>query len=92
MRRWSCSEVLTVDCWIGVVQVNERRIVTLAGCLSAAQVPELLIACGAEPALELVLTDLVSVDAPGIEAIQRLRTQGATLAGVPGYISLKLEL
>ena len=42
-------------------------------------------------ALELALTDLVSADSAGIEALQHLRARGATLAGAPGYIQLKLD-
>jgi hypothetical protein len=80
-----------VDCWIGVVKEPDRLVVKLAGRLSAEQVPELLTACADTGALELDLSDLVSVDAPGIEAVQRLRGKGATLVGVPGYIRLKLE-
>jgi hypothetical protein len=82
-----------VDCWIGVVKKPDRLVVTLAGRLSAAQVPEFLTACAGDDGLELELelTDLVSADAAGIEAIQRVRAKGATLLGVPGYIRLKLE-
>ena len=35
-----------VECWIGVVDESDRRIVRLAGRLGEAQVPELLMACG----------------------------------------------
>jgi hypothetical protein len=80
-----------VDCWIGIAAEADRRIVRLAGRLSAAQVPELLIACVDASPLELDLTDLVSVDPAGIETLQRLRTKGATLVGTPGYIQLKLD-
>jgi hypothetical protein len=80
-----------VECWIGVVQQTDRRVVRLAGRLSIAQVPELLGACGGDAPLELDLTELVSADAAGIEALQRLRDQGATVAGVPRYIQLKLD-
>jgi hypothetical protein len=80
-----------VDCWIGVGQERNRRVVKLAGRLAAAQVPELLTACAGEGAVELELTDLVSADPAGIEAILRLQGQGVRLAGVPGYIRLKLE-
>lgn len=69
----------------------DRRIVRLAGRLSVAQVPELLIACAADLPLQLDLSDLVSADAPGIEALQGLRRKGATLVGTPGYIQLKLD-
>jgi hypothetical protein len=80
-----------VDCWIGVVQETDRRLVRLAGQLSSAQVPELLEACAEVLPIELDLTDLVSADAPGIEALQRLRARGASLVGAPGYIQLKLD-
>jgi ABC-type transporter Mla MlaB component len=81
-----------VDCWIGVVQQSDRRLVQLAGRLSVAQVPELLGACAEEAAsIHVDLTDLVSADAAGIEALQRLRGQGATLFGAPGYLQLKLD-
>ena len=57
-----------------------------------AQVPELLGACApATVRLELDLTELVSADAAGIEALQRLRDQGATVVGAPGYLQLKLD-
>lgn len=80
-----------VDCWIGVVQQTDRRLVRLAGRLSVAQVPELLEACAKARPVELNLADLVSADAAGIEALQRLRGQGATLVNAPGYLQLKLD-
>jgi hypothetical protein len=80
-----------VDCWIGVVTEVDRRVVRVAGRLSVAQVPELLRACADAGRLELDLTDLVSTDMSGIEALQRIRLKGATLVGTPGYIQLKLD-
>jgi ABC-type transporter Mla MlaB component len=80
-----------VDCWIGVVQQTDRRLVRLAGRLSVEQVPELLQACAEVLPIELNLADLVSADVAGIEALQRLRGQGATLVGAPGYLQLKLD-
>ena len=80
-----------VECWIGVVQEADRRVVRLAGRLSVAQVPELLGACAGGAPLEIDLTELVSADVAGIEALQRLRGQGATLVGAPGYLQLKLD-
>jgi hypothetical protein len=80
-----------LDCWIGVVTEIDRRVVRLAGRLSVAQVPELLAACAGSDSLELDLTDLVSADIAGIEALQRVRAQGATLVGTAGYIQLKLD-
>ncbi len=65
----------------------------LAGRFSIDQVPELLGAC-AEPVpvpIELDLTELVSADPAGIEALQGLRSRGATLVGAPGYLQLKLD-
>ena len=80
-----------MDCWIGVVREADRCFVRLAGRLSAAQVPELLGACAEALPTRLDLSELVSADAAGIEALQRLRDQGTPLAGVPGYIQLKLD-
>jgi hypothetical protein len=80
-----------VDCWIGVVQESDRRLVRLAGRLSAAQVPELLTVCTGTLPLQIELTDLVSADAAGIEALQLLRGRGASLSGVPGYFQLQLD-
>lgn len=90
-RGLALASQYTVDCWIGVVQESDRRLVRLAGRLSVAQVPELLGACAESAPVQLDLTDLVSADAAGIEALQRLRGQGATLSGAPGYIQLKLD-
>ena len=80
-----------MDCWIGVVQEVDRRVVRLAGQLSGAQVPELLEACAEGGRLQLDLSDLVSADMAGIDALQRVRAAGANLVGVPGYIQLKLD-
>ena len=82
---------IIVDCWIGVVQEPDGRLVRLAGRLSVAQVPELLNACAEAIPLQIELTDLVSADAAGIEALQRLRGQGASLVGAPGYLQMKLD-
>jgi hypothetical protein len=80
-----------VDCWIGVAQETERRLVRLAGRLSVEQVPELLRVCSNALSLQIDLSDLVSADAPGIEALQRLRSQGAILLNAPGYLQMKLD-
>ena len=80
-----------VECWIGIVQEEHRRVVRLAGRLGEAQVPELLMACGATGPLLLDLSDLLSADAAGLETLQRLQAGGATFAGVPGYIQMQLE-
>jgi hypothetical protein len=80
-----------VDCWIGVGTGIDRRVVSLAGRLSVAHVPELLEGCGDAGVLELDLSNLVSVDVPALETLQRLRSAGANLVGAPGYIQLKLD-
>jgi hypothetical protein len=81
-----------VDCWIGVVQEGDRRLVRLAGHLSDAHVPDLLRVCSDARALDVNLTDLVSADAVGIDSLRRLRDAGATLVGAHGSIQLKLDL
>jgi len=80
-----------VECWIGIAADGDRRIVRLAGRLSVAQVPELFNACAGHAGIELDLKDLLSADPAGIEALQRMRRQGATLSGIPGYIQLQLH-
>ena len=80
-----------MECWIGVAQQPDRLVVRLAGRLSLTQVPELLGACAGDVGLDLDLTELVSADAAGIEALQRLRDQGATMVGAPQYLQLKLD-
>ena len=80
-----------VECWIGVTTEGERRIVRVAGRLSLAHIPEMRVACAESPVLEIDLTDLVSADMAGIEALRRIRAGGATLVGTPGYIRLKID-
>ena len=81
----------SVDCWIGVAQESDRRVVRLAGRLCDVQVAELRRACEGGGPLVLDLTDLLAVDATGIEALRSLQRAGATLVGANGYIQLKLE-
>jgi len=81
-----------VDCWIGVERERARRVVRVAGRLGFAAVPDLLEACDAGScSLELDLTQLVSADAAGIEALRRIRGTGATLVGTPGYVQVTLD-
>ena len=67
-----------VDCWIGVAQEAQRRTVRLAGRLTIGHVPELLRACAESGAVEVDLTDLVSADLAGVDALRRVRAGGAT--------------
>jgi hypothetical protein len=80
-----------VDCWIGVATAEGRRVVRVAGRLSVAHVPELLLACAEAGQLEIDLTDLVSADVAGIDALRRVQSNGAALVAIPGYIQMKLE-
>jgi hypothetical protein len=82
---------VVVDCWIGVAQDGDRRLVRLAGRLTAAQVPELLTACAESGPVALDLSDLVSADVAGIDAIRRVRDVGVSVVGAVGYIQLKLD-
>ena len=80
-----------MECWIGVATEGDRRMIRVAGRLSVAHVAELLTACAGGERLEIDLSDLVSADLAGIEALQRVRSKGATLVGTPGYIRLKID-
>lgn len=84
--------IARVDCWIGVVQDGNRRVVRVAGHLSDAHVPDLLRVCSDGRAVDLDVTDLVSADAVGIDSLRRLRDSGATVIGAHGIIQLKLDL
>ncbi len=82
-----------MDCWIGVEHEGDQWLVRLAGRLSGDQVPDLLKVCGehgSDP-VELELSDLLSADAAGIDALRRVRRAGALLTGTPAYIQLKLD-
>lgn len=76
---------------MGVVRQADRRIVRLAGRLSVAQVPELLSLCVEPGPVEIDLTELVSADVEGIEALQRVRAKGANLVGAVRYLQLKID-
>lgn len=83
----------TVVCWIGVEHEGNQWLIRLAGRLSVDHVPDLLKVCGdhgSEP-VEVELSDLLSADAAGIDALRRVRHAGAHLTGTPTYIQLKLD-
>ncbi|HET7217893.1 MAG TPA: hypothetical protein VFJ02_07585 [Vicinamibacterales bacterium] len=80
-----------MECWIGVAREADRRIVRLAGRLAEAQVPELFCACAGPEPVQLNLSDLMSADIAGLEALRRVRAAGATFVEVPGYIQLTLD-
>lgn len=75
-----------------IVDNPDRRLIRLAGRLTATLVPELLQAhAGAQSVVQLHLGELVSVDAAGLDALRRLRRCGAQLVEVPVYIQLKID-
>jgi hypothetical protein len=53
--------------------------------------PAWLTVCTGGVPLQIELTDLISADAAGIEALQLLRSRGATLSGAPGYLQLQVR-
>jgi anti-anti-sigma regulatory factor len=76
-----------VECRIQVVQHRERCTVYLAGRLNAAQVHELRGVCAAASGrLRIDLNDLLSADAVGLDALRRLRDDGAQLVRVAHYL------
>ena len=85
-----CSTL--VECWIEILQEQQRLVVRLAGRLGEAQVAALVGAClqtKMPPRLEL--GDLVSADSMGIDALLRLEQRGAQLIGLPTSLRLKLD-
>jgi hypothetical protein len=91
-RRDSCAHPSDVDCRIEIADLADRRLIRLAGRLTAAQVHELLVASrGAPGVVHLDLRELVSLDAVGLEVLSGLQRDGARLLQVPAYIQLKLD-
>ena len=82
-----------MDCWIGITQEQDRHVVRLAGELRRAEVPDLLQACAgiSRQQLTINLADLVSADFAGLDALRRLRREGAALVAVAEYIRMKLD-
>jgi ABC-type transporter Mla MlaB component len=75
-----------------VVDEASRRVVRLAGRLQREHVAELVNVCEQFPAgVRLDLTDLVSLDAPGREALLAIVERGASLEGASPYVALQLE-
>jgi anti-anti-sigma regulatory factor len=80
-----------VECRIQVVHQDDGCIVLLAGRLKAAQVHDLRGICAAvNGRIRIDLTDLLSADAVGIDALRRLRHDGAELVGVAQYLRRSL--
>jgi hypothetical protein len=80
-----------VDCWIGISRDGDRRVVRLAGRFGEAQVPDLLTACSEPGLVQVDLSELMSADVAGLDALQRVRARGAALVGVTGYIQMRLD-
>ena len=81
-----------MDCLIEIVDTSDHRLIRLVGRLTAAQVHDLLEACrDSRHAVRLNLSELMSVDALGLEALHDLQRDGAHFLEVPVYIQLKLD-
>ena len=81
-----------MECRIQVVhQPEEPTTVYLAGHLKAAQVHELYSICAAGSGrIRIDLSDLLSADPVGFDALCRLRRTGAQLVGVAHYLRRRL--
>jgi hypothetical protein len=70
-----------------VVRQRDGCTISLAGHLRAEQVHELGRICASgNGRIRIDLTDLLSADAVGIDALRRLRHAGAELVRVPRYL------
>ena len=63
----------------------------MQGHLSEAQVPELLASCAEAPNPIVELDELVSADAVGLDALQRVEQQGAQFVGLLEYLRFELD-
>jgi hypothetical protein len=82
-----------VECLIVHVDEPTRRVVRIAGRLGCSQVADLNRVCGdrADRQLTLDLSELFHADAIGVEALRRLRREGATLVRLSEYMRLRLD-
>jgi anti-anti-sigma regulatory factor len=81
-----------MDCCFEVLDNAENRVVRIAGSLSQANVPDLLMLCAHRTGSVVVdLTDVVSVDGIAADALCRVRDAGTTLVGASHYLQQKLE-
>ena len=87
----SC-DALGVECRIEVVRGLLGTVVHLAGRLGDVQVADFVETCArAARPLRIDLSELVSIDPVGIEALLPVREMGAVFDGLPEYLHLKIE-
>ena len=81
-----------MDCLITLERASGRSVVHVVGRLTEHQVPDLLEACAdaAVSPVSVDLTDLVSLDAVGLQALRRVRAEGTSLTNVPRYMESML--
>lgn len=87
-----------VDCRFDVEKGTARDLVRVAGSLSAAHVADFLVLWeeltrDVTPGhdVEVDLSDLLSVDAVGLDALRRVARAGTKLVGASHYIRMKLD-
>jgi hypothetical protein len=81
-----------MECRIQVEPRPDTCTVSLAGHLKAEQVPELWRVCGTvSTRIRIDLSDLLSADAVGIDALRRLGQGGAEFVGVAQYLRRMLR-
>ena len=81
-----------MECRIEVVHGVLGTVVRLAGRLGDVQVPDFVETCAKAPRpLRIDLSELVSVDAVGVDALLRVREMGAVFYGLSEYLHLKIE-
>jgi hypothetical protein len=89
---------LEVDCRFDVEKGAARDLVRVAGGLTAAHVADFLVLWEGltrevTPGhdVEVDLSDLLSVDAVGLDALRRVAHAGTKLVGASHYIRMKLD-
>ena len=89
--RASC-EAVGVDCRLDVTRDATGAVVHLAGRLRHLQVPDLVETCvNAGLPLRVDLSQLISADAVGIDALIRVRDMGGVLDGLPTFLQLTID-
>jgi hypothetical protein len=89
---------LKVDCRFDVEKGAARDLVRVAGGLTAVHVADFLVLWEGltrdvtpEHDVEVDLSDLLSVDAVGLDALRRVANAGTKLVGASHYIRMKLD-
>jgi anti-anti-sigma regulatory factor len=87
----SAADETVVNCRIETVPRTSPSVVRVSGRLAADHVPDLMGICAnRSDAYRLDLSELLSVDCVGLQALRQLRAAGAEIVRMSPFIALLL--